>query len=430
MKGSAPYTTQQSTRLMLFDLALGGHHGNYIQYLVEYIYTMKFNGVIDIVILPQFLEMHEDTVAALSGDVSTIINWVPLSPTEASTLGNRNSGLKRALRNIREWQVFYQYAKVLKTTQALFMYLDTCELPITLGMRSPCPFSGIYFRPTFHYPALTQTTPSRQEKQQQLREIITLNRILQRSQTQTIFCLDPYAVEALQDHRHSAKVVHLADPVPTHQAHQVSTSTLRATLGIEHHRQVFLLFGALDGRKGIYQLLDAIALLSRELSSQLCLLLVGKASATEQNQIHHQAEVLIQQTEIQIIERYDFVPDSDVHQYFALSDIILAPYQRHVGMSGILLLAAAAGKAVLSSDYGLMGEVVRRYKLGLAIDSSQATAIAHGITRCLTESLETLCDLDQMQKFAAQNSVSHYASTIFKHLYPDFSQNQSLTEIP
>jgi glycosyltransferase involved in cell wall biosynthesis len=94
----------------------------------------------------------------------------------------------------------------------------------------------------------------------------------------------------------------------------------------------------------------------------------------------------------------------------------LAPYQRHVGMSGILLLAAAAGKPVLSSDYGLMGELVRRYGLGITVDSTVPSEIAKGLMRCLTEPATVLVDLDRMESFAEQHSAERYAKTIFEQL--------------
>jgi len=81
-----------------------------------------------------------------------------------------------------------------------------------------------------------------------------------------------------------------------------------------------------------------------------------------------------------------------------------------------LLLAAAAGKPVLSSDYGLMGELVRRYQLGLAVDSTVPRELAQALSRCLVDTPEMLGDRAQMRTFAEQNSVGRYASTIFRYL--------------
>jgi glycosyltransferase involved in cell wall biosynthesis len=419
MKLSLSDPIPNSRRLMLFDLALGGHHGNYIQHLIDRAYQQGFEGAIDIVVLPQFAEVHQDTVAAINRDKHPQIELVPISDAEATALGSRRSGISRALRNLREWQIFCKYAKDLQTTHALIMYLDTCELPLAIGMKSPCPFSGIYFRPTFHYHMFANYHPDRQERRQHWRERVTWERIFRSPQLQTVFCLDPFAVTAIASQQHHSKVVHLADPVQPYPSTSSDLTTLKTKLGIETHRRVFLLFGGLDRRKGIYQLLDAIQLLPSELCEHFCLLVVGQPHPTEQVNIHQKITTLCQNKPLQSIEHYDFVPEADVPTYFQLADAILAPYQHHVGMSGILLLAAAAGKPVLSSDYGLMGELARRYQLGLVVDSTKPTEIANALATFLSASPQTLSNPSQMKLFAEQNSIDLYASKIFHHLFSD-----------
>ncbi len=403
---------------MLFDLALGGHHGNYIQHLIDYACQQPVVGAIDIVVLQQFLDIHRDTVAAIESHQQPTINIVPITADEVVALGDRSSGWSRLQRNFREWQIFCKYAQKLQTTHALMMYLDTCELPLAVGMPSPCPFSGIYFRPTFHYDTFANYHPDRKQRLQQWRNRFTIDRILAHPQLQTVFCLDPFAVEVLKAERENANIVTLADPVGSSHSTSLDLAAYRAQLGIEADRRVFLLFGALDGRKGIYQLLEAIELLPPELSQQMCLLLVGKTNAAERVDIEQKIAALRQNMPIQIIECYDFIPEDEVVAYFQLADVVLAPYQRHVGMSGILLLAAAAGKPVLSTDYGLMGELVSKYQLGLAVDATQPSELMLALTRCLTEAPATLGDRSQMQVFADLNSIDRYTSTIFQYLDP------------
>jgi glycosyltransferase involved in cell wall biosynthesis len=401
---------------MLFDLAVGGHHGNYIQHSIDRAYQQGFRGAIDIVVLPEFADIHQDTVAVINRNKDLQIDLVPISGAEATSLGSRHSGMSRAIRNVREWQLFCKYAKNLQTTHALIMYLDTCELPLAMGMHSPCPFSGIYFRPTVHYQMFDNYDPNFKDKVQHWRERSIWSRIFKHPQLRTVFCLDPFAVTALAAQHHHPKIIHLADPVQPYPSMPSDLATLKTKLGIEAHRSVFLLFGGLDERKGIYQLLEAIQLLTPELCQQLCLLLVGGTDPVQQATIHHQIAVICQHSPLQAIEHYEFIPETDVPTYFQLADAILAPYQRHVGMSGILLLAAAAGKPVLSSDYGLMGELARRYQLGLVVDSTKPTEIAKALATLLSTSPQTLADPNQMKLFAEQNSIDLYASTIFEHL--------------
>jgi glycosyltransferase involved in cell wall biosynthesis len=415
-------TTQKSIRnsprLMLFDLALGGHHGNYIQHLIDWAYQQGFRGMLDIVVLPQFAEIHQDVVAAIdrAKQPQIKIELVVISAAEATGLSSRDSGMSRARRNWQEWQLFCKYAEALQTTHALIMYLDTCELPLAIGLRSPCPFSGIYFRPTFHYQMFTNYQPNFKDKRQQWRERLTWARILNHPQLKTLFCLDPFAVTALSSKPQHAKVVHLADPVQPYQSVSSDLTTLKAQLGIAVDRRVFLLFGGLDERKGIYQLLEAIQLLSPELCEHMCLLLVGGTNPAQQVTIHQKIAAICQTQPLQVIEHYEFIPEADVPSYFQLADVILAPYQRHVGMSGILLLAAAAGKPVLSSDYGLMGELAQKYQLGLVVDSTKPAEIAKALATLLLIPPQTISNPSQMKLLVEQNSIERYVNTIFQNL--------------
>jgi glycosyltransferase involved in cell wall biosynthesis len=420
---SLPKITPNQPRLMLFDMALGGHHGIYIQHLIDYAYEKKFLGEIDIVVLPQFADVHKDTVKAISDSQHLQINLVSISIAEEAALGSRDSGVNRAMRNFREWEVFCKYAQKLQTTYALIMYLDTYALPIAFGKKSPCSFSGIYFRPTFHYNTFTNYQPSWRKNIQHWREKVTVNQILRRSQLHKLLCLDPFAVKSLP----SSKMMHLADPVRSRPPVLGDLSIFQAKLGIEQHRRVFLLFGALDERKGIYQLLEAIELLPPKLTQNFCLLIVGKTNTNEQTRIQPKISTLRQTHPVQILEFYDFVPENEVPQYFQSADVILATYQRHVGMSGILLLAAAAGKPVLSSSYGLMGELVMHHRLGLAVDSMVPKEIAKALSQYTLETPTTFCDPAQMRKFAEQNSIEIYAETIFNCLTTADQQTSKVT---
>jgi len=407
-------------KLVLFDFDLGGHHGSYIQHLIEYWYKQNFPGSLEIVVRPEFFDLHTDPVELASHYQSSNLKFTAITQDEAHSIDQGQSSFDRFIRKFKRWQLFRKYATCLGATHALFLYFDSCELPLAFGAKAPCPFSGIYFRPTFHYREFPRYHPSQRERIQQIRERIILNRILKNPQLKTIFCLDPFAVKHLEQMSGSVKVTYLPDPVQLKNTPSIKPEQLRQRLEIQSNRKIFLLFGALDGRKGIDQLLEAVALLSNEVCTKICLVLAGGTHPNEQARIRDQIGKTCANKSVQIVEDYRFIPEAEVPAYFQLADVVLAPYQRHVGMSGILLLAAAAGKPVLSSNYGLMGELVRRYQLGIAIDSSSSEGIAKALSRSLNEAPETWGDRAQMKRFVEQNSVEQYTRTIFQHLYPAF----------
>ncbi len=404
----------KQTCLMLFDLSIRGHHPNYIQQLIQYWHNHEIEGRLEVVVSPQFLEEHSDVV-----DFSTRLNrkdeirFTAISVQEESSLKPRNSFINRTQRAFQELKLLRKYATEINASHCLILYFDFYQLPLAMGYKLPFLFSGIYFRPTFHYAEFFNYRPSLKERLQQWREKITLTQILKQSNCHRLFCLDSFAVQFLQD-RGNTQVMHLADPVPFYPKGQTQAARLKASLAIEPGRQVFLLFGALTQRKGIYQLLDAIALLPPDLCERLCVLLVGESNLIEP--LEARIIELSQVRPVQIIRQYEFVPESEVPAYFEFADVVLAPYQRHVGMSGILLWAAAAQKPVLSSNYGLMGELVKQYGLGLAVDSTIPDAIAQALCQFINHSAQAVGDHSKMQQFAQQNSADNFAKTILHNL--------------
>lgn len=409
--------TSDVDRIMLFDLSVRGHHPIYIQHLIKYWRNCELSGQLNIVVSPRFLVEHSDVVDFACSYDRDNIKFIAITAEEEALLNSRKSRFKRVSRNFQEWQILCNYAEKLQASHCLVMYFDTCELPLTLGVKSPCSFSGIYFRPTFHYGELTNYKPSWKERFQQWRERLFLSRILRHPKLENLFCLDVFAVKHLDKFNTHVKAIPLPDPIEIRTYYELQVNNLKQDLEIEANRKIFLLFGALTTRKGVERLLDAIAALPPDLCQQMCLLLVGESNI--QVQIDAQINAICQSKSIQIITRYEFVPEQDVQAYFQIADIVLAPYQRHVGMSGILLQAAAAQKPVLSSDYGLMGEIVRRYQLGLTVDSTIPIEIAKGLTHLLVEDIEKLCDRDKMKAFAQQNSAEKFADLIFQTLIPN-----------
>ncbi len=403
-------------RILLFDLSGGGHHPAYIMHLIRYWGEREISGYLDIVVLPKFIHRHSDVVEMAEKYGQNRVKFVPITPAEAKSMAPRLNLLSRKRLAFQEWCLLCKYAELLKATHGLLMYFDTYQLPILLARRPPCLLSGIYFRPTFHYGDFEHYTPSWNERLRQWREKHHLSLVLRQPWLKTIFCLDPFVVKYFDQFKTQAKAVYLPDPVQIYRNSELEPEKLWKNLGINSSRKVFLLFGALNRRKGLYKLFDAIRLLPPELCQKFCLLLVGSISSKDKSPVQAQIEQLTQSLPVQIVTHDQFVGEWEIQAYFQIADFVLAPYQRHVGMSGILLLAAASQKPVLSSDYGLMREIVRRYELGLTVDSSVPEKISKGLTRFLEEDSEKLGNRTKMKSFAEQNSAEKFASVILQHL--------------
>lgn len=402
-------------RLLVFELGYTGHYPSYIRYLAQYWCEQELPGHLDIVVSPEFVQHHADVMGIAAHYKHSSLTFISINPGEAASLMPRKSSIYRAFRSFQEWHLLRKYATALGASHCLLLYFDSFQSAVASRAKLPCPFSGIYFRPTFHYTTFAHYLPSLKERVQHWREKLTLPQILHHPQLQNLFCLDPFVVKHLEQFSGKTRAVYLPDPVPIHNAPDHQLGQFKTSLGINPGRKVFLLFGALyDGRKGLHQLLEAISLLAPALCQQLCLLLVGQVG--DGSHLQTRIAEISRDLPLQVIVRDDFVPESEVQLYFQLADFVLAPYQRHVGMSGILVRAAAAQKPILTSDYGLMGEITRHWQLGVAVDSTVPGEIAKGLTQFLLNPPAELGDRTKMKTFAQQNSTEQFAGMIFQHL--------------
>ncbi|HTL90394.1 MAG TPA: glycosyltransferase family 4 protein [Leptolyngbya sp.] len=394
-----------ASHVMLFDLLSGGHHGTYLRYLVQAWLQAPFSTRLTLVVSPQFLTVHQEVAALV--ETHPQIELIAISAAHEAER-KQASGVKLGF---VEWRIFCQLAKKIRATHAMLMYFDYFQLAIVFGQPSPCSFSAIYFRPTFHYQTFAQTTLTLKDRVRSWRQKVLLTLALKNPQLQTLFCLDPFAIKAIQQLQQCPTIVHLPDPVEVIPVSAQSVADLRLELGIEQNRQVFLLFGRLTERKGVYALLKSLKQLSPESCQQICILLVGEILGQDKAKIRQEVTELCQCLPVQILIHDRFLREAEVPSYFHLADIVLALYQRHVGMSGILLLAAAAQKPILVSDYGLMRELARQYELGLVIDSGDISQIARSLINCLDNS-KRISNPEKMKDFVQANLWARYASTI------------------
>jgi glycosyltransferase involved in cell wall biosynthesis len=404
-------------KLMLFDLSINGHHPIYIQHLIQWWGKHQLPIDLNIVVSPRFIQHHTDVIDLATKYNHCSIQFIPILEQEENEFESRNLGpVQRMQRSFQEWHLLCRYAVKLKSDHCLILYFDPYQLPLILAERSPCPISGIYFRPTFHYQNFTQSRLTRRDRIQQVREKLLLRQVFRNPQLKTLFSLDPFAVKYLKKIQRKVQIFSLPDPIVETFVSPMEVLQLRENLGVQENRKIALLFGALNGRKGIYEILDALMDLPIQVHSSLCLVLAGQVNLKDYERLTAKIVEIHSICTVQIISQFKFLVESEVPIYFKMADIILAPYQHHVGMSGILLQAASAGKPVLSSNFGLMGEMVKKYCLGLAIDSSKTSEIAVGLCKLLTDESVLQYDIEKMKFFAEENSADKFASVIFDEI--------------
>ena len=385
--------------ILIFEPDASGHHSGYLYHLIINFLQNDYSYKLIILVSPDFFLKHPQI---LQKTLSPRVQWIKFSEKEFVEWKKPKSVFKRS---VLEWDLFCQYAKKYNSILGFFMYIDYLQLAVLSQPAPPCPISGILFRPTLvNYPA-----NSWKERLNYWRKNITLKFFVKNKNLDSLFNLDPFATEYILKNWNTEKVKFLPDPVQVYPTTKTK-SEVKTSLGIDESKMVFLIFGFLDSRKGIADVMKAIGKISGETSQKGCLLIVGPWEENERKLFNIQLPKIQQTTDFQIVVKDDFVKDEDIQQYFKVADYAFALYNKHFGMSAIMVRAAAAQKPLISSNFGLIGKIVVKNELGITIDKD------------LKEKLEMLLNneisignKEKMRAFAELNQADNYAKVILEH---------------
>src|SRR3546814_14644487 len=110
--------------------------------------------------------------------------------------------------------------------------------------------------------------------------------------------------------------------------------------------------------KGILRLLDALLLLPPEIAARTAVVIAGKVAAEIAEDVSRRiAEVSRKRPDLWLHTKNRHLSSGEIDALVDRCDVVLAPYQRFVGSSGVLLWAASRGRPLLAQDYGLVGRL-------------------------------------------------------------------------
>ncbi|MFO1066651.1 MAG: hypothetical protein U0892_22555 [Pirellulales bacterium] len=337
-------TNSESKRpkFLAVEFEVRGHHADYVRNFAHLWLQRDIPADIEFLVSRRFSEHHGNVIRAINESGDDRVSLRLIDEADQQLLER-----KPRLKYWYGWQIFCRYAETSAADHALLMYSDYFQLPSVIGRRSPCPFSAVYFRPTFHYRTFANYHPNLKQRFTALRKAWLLQRFLKVKELRGLYCLDPLAVPYIQEQfKTDARVAHLADSFTLQVAGPSRAAEFRASLGIEPDRKIFCLLGVLDGRKGPVELLESVRLIAPEIGRHIAIVLLGyipdhgpqnlEALAAEMNGVNN----------VQVVLRNAYIDSADVQHYYEMSDVILTTYQRHMGSSSALIRAALARRPV------------------------------------------------------------------------------------
>ena len=258
--------------------------------------------------------------------------------------------------------------------------------------------TGIIFRPPNHF-GLTPSLKGRVDTARR-RAMYFASR---RRATPFLFTLDETAA---RDRMTAGRLLFSPDPAP-----DLSLLAVPGRKPRDDGRRGLLIFGALSRRKGVVTLLRAIRHIAPERQRGLALRMVGRIAGEDRAEIEAALSECRSANPDMAIELVDrFVTDAELAQEVVNCDVVLAPYQNHVGSSGVLFWAAAAGKPVIAQETGLMGYQARLHRLGTTTDTTDPQALARAIEG------EPAISREDAGAFVAEHTADNFARSIFDRL--------------
>src|SRR5581483_2056835 len=218
------------------------------------------------------------------------------------------------------------------------------------------------FYPCWHYPWTYGTSlPPRAAVKAWLLER-AVRKWRSRNEALGIFALDDMAVRRWN--RSSGAPAFWFPEPPVAQLDGVSTDA----------RSGCVLYGALAARKGVDRLAAALA---RD-SSGLHAVIAGSVDESYADELNGYVHVM--RTGGARVDVRSWAHDERSGlELLARAQCAVLPYHRHVGMSRVLLEAAAVGTPVLVHDHGLIAALVQRHGIGLVVDCSDPRAFRRAL---------------------------------------------------
>lgn len=341
------------------------------------------------------------------------IGLLALTPTELRYCTHR----RLAVSGMARWWVMRRYLIRTGAEIGYFLSLDHLSLPLGLGFGAGGRrLGGILFRPSVHYHEIGEYKPSLTEKLRDWRKAVLYRGMLRNRAVDTVLTLDPFFADFAIEHYPGGEKVGVV-PDPAFPAATIPANDDRMPGALPQDRHVLLLFGALTERKGVLHLLEALRLLPSSVENKIAVIIAGRVAPDVSARFaENVAAVRREKSALWLKVEDRWLSSTEIATLVQRCDIVLAPYQRFVGSSGVLLWAAHAGKPLLTQDYGLLGRLVRDHGLGVAVDTGNPTDLAAAITGMITQNPQTLVDTRAAAAFVSQRTPEMFASHIYTSL--------------
>ncbi|MGH3001565.1 MAG: glycosyltransferase [Gaiellaceae bacterium] len=367
-------------RILLFDWYSGGHHEGYLEAFAN-----------------ALVARHEVVVAAPPASAAAAARaGVEFQPIEkvSPTVDTAQRLSRNRVRTLGlELDLLATATERARADHVVHMFADSA-LRRLARRRLDRPTTLVLFRPRAHWRALGGLPPTLGERSVGTAYELALARWRRRAEAHAILTLDELAARRWSRMR-GAPAYWLPEP-------PVARVELPPTA-----RGGAILFGSIAERKGIQHLAGAF----RKGGCGVSLTLVGALDPAFTGRFDVLVEEL-RRSGVELDLRLHHHEERAALALLSAAQVAVLPYVGHVGMSRVLLEAAACGTPVVAHDSGLLGHLVRTRNLGAAVDCRDPSALAAAIRGFLGDPGAPERHAAALRDFAAGYDSDRFADAV------------------
>jgi glycosyltransferase involved in cell wall biosynthesis len=385
-----------------------GHYGTYVKYLLDYVAHAKLDPRKLVFLAPQGFPNKR-------GDVVDQAKTLGVQLEYYAPLRTKYSGVNTLMAPLKDWNAAHEHAKLCHAERVVFLNGDAiAQMRIPATRRLLFRVSGVLYRPFPHYHTFATTQLTTALELKRLRQQLLLARACRHPELEALYWLDPYGAQYMNT-KTTPKNVWLPDPVELDDNRNAAVlgsdiEGIRRTLGVPPNGRLWLVFGADIVRKGTREILRALP--THDAASDVTIALVGAVYPGQEAPLDQAVSAAQREFPGRIVVHKHFLPEADVAKYFSAASLVLTLYHHHMGSSGAFMRAAAAGKPVLSTDFGLLGHLTHTHKLGFTCNVHQEAAMRNLLRLAASGAVERAFDPAPARAFAQQHGKLEFAKRI------------------
>ncbi|MDA0986614.1 MAG: glycosyltransferase [Bacteroidetes bacterium] len=170
------------------------------------------------------------------------------------------------------------------------------------------------------------------------------------------------------------KMIYKKIPHPVYEIFGEPISNTEAKLKLKiPHKNIFLFFGYIRPYKGLMVLIEAMEIVLKKIDSHL--LVLGEFYENPKPYFDKISELNLEKN---ITIKAEYIPNSNVGDYFSAADFIVLPYL-DATQSGIAQISYYFNKPIIASNVGGLGEVVKNEFSGLLVSPNNPDELAEKI---------------------------------------------------